>query len=41
MTLRILHTADLHLGMKFTRRYIPEVQERLIEARFETFEFFD
>jgi len=38
MTLKILHTADLHLGMKFTRGYIPEVQERLIEARFETFD---
>jgi DNA repair exonuclease SbcCD nuclease subunit len=37
MTLKILHTADLHLGMKFTRGYVPEVQERLIEARFETF----
>ncbi len=37
MTLKILHTADLHLGMKFTRGYVPAIQERLIEARFETF----
>src|SRR5512134_3850103 len=36
MTLRILHTADLHIGMKFARGYAPEVQEGLIEARFET-----
>ena len=25
-------TTDLHLGMKFTRGYKPEVQESLIEA---------
>ena len=38
MKIRILHTADLHLGMKFaTRDYSPIVQERLSEARFETF----
>jgi len=36
MTIKILHTADLHLGMKFVRGYAPEVQERLVEARFET-----
>lgn len=36
MTLRILHTADLHLGMKFTGRYPPGVRERLVKARFET-----
>ncbi len=36
MPLRLLHTADLHLGMKFTGRYPPQVQERLIRARLET-----
>ena len=36
MALRILHTADLHLGMKFTGRYPPEVRERLVKVRFET-----
>jgi DNA repair exonuclease SbcCD nuclease subunit len=36
MNLRILHTADLHLGMKFTGRYPPEVLDRLVKARFET-----
>ena len=36
MTVKILHTADLHLGMKFVRGYEPEIQERLVEARFET-----
>ena len=36
MTIRILHTADLHLGMKFTGRYPAGVRERLVRARFET-----
>lgn len=36
MSLRIMHTADLHLGMKFTGRYPPEVRDRLVKARFET-----
>jgi len=36
MAIRILHTADLHLGMKFTGRYAQEVRERLVKARFET-----
>ena len=36
MAIRIFHTADLHVGMKFTRGYPPEVQEKLIEGRFET-----
>ncbi|MBW1953490.1 MAG: DNA repair exonuclease [Deltaproteobacteria bacterium] len=36
MALRLLHTADLHLGMKFAGRYPPEVRERLVQARFET-----
>jgi len=36
MTIKILHTADLHLGMKFARGYTPEVQERLVETRFDT-----
>lgn len=37
MMLKILHTADLHLGMKFTHGYVPAVQERLIDSRFKTF----
>ncbi len=36
MTIRILHTADLHLGMKFTGRYPAGVREQLVRARFET-----
>lgn len=36
MTVRIFHTADLHLGMKFARGYRPELQQALVEARFET-----
>ncbi len=36
MGIRIFHTADLHLGMKFTRGYRPEVQAALVDARFET-----
>jgi DNA repair protein SbcD/Mre11 len=36
MTIRILHTADLHLGMKFTGRHPAGVRERLVRARFET-----
>ena len=28
MSIRILHTADLHLGMKFTGRYAQEVREK-------------
>ncbi|MCL6622923.1 MAG: DNA repair exonuclease [Syntrophobacterales bacterium] len=36
MSIRILHTADLHLGMKFGGRYPPQVQERLIRSRWET-----
>jgi DNA repair exonuclease SbcCD nuclease subunit len=36
MAMKIFHTADLHIGMKFARGYSPEVQEGLIEARFET-----
>jgi len=36
MTIRIFHTADLHLGMKFARGYRPELQQALVEARFET-----
>ena len=34
MPLKILHTSDLHLGMKFAS-YECEVQEKLVEARFE------
>lgn len=36
MPIRLLHAADLHLGMKFTGRYPPEVRDRLIKARLET-----
>ncbi len=36
MGIRIFHTADLHLGMKFARGYRPEVQAALVDARFET-----
>jgi len=37
VSLKILHTADLHLGMTFNNRGYPEaVREQLIEARFET-----
>ena len=35
MGIRIFHTADLHLGMKFARGYSPEVQAALVDARFE------
>ena len=38
MKLRILHTADVHIGMTFTRGYPPEVQEALVEARFNALE---
>ncbi len=36
MGIRIFHTADLHLGMKFARGYSPGVQAALVDARFET-----
>ncbi|MBE0427383.1 MAG: DNA repair exonuclease [Nitrospirae bacterium] len=36
MSLKIFHTSDLHLGMKFAG--YPEVQAELSEARFKTFE---
>ncbi len=35
MTLKILHTADIHLGMRFTRGYEPDLREALIDARAE------
>jgi len=35
MALKILHTADVHLGMKFTRGYEPDLRENLIAARSE------
>ena len=31
---KIFHTSDIHLGMKFAS-YEGEVQEKLVEARFE------
>ena len=36
MTIKIFHTADLHLGMKFAR--YPSIQNELINARYETLE---
>jgi len=37
LSLKLLHTADLHLGMTFRNRGYPEeVREQLVEARFET-----
>jgi DNA repair protein SbcD/Mre11 len=36
MTIRILHTADLHLGMKFTGRYPAIVRDSLVRARLAT-----
>ena len=36
MKLRIFHTADLHLGMKFAQGYTPLVQDELVKARYET-----
>ena len=36
MTIKIFNTADLHLGMRFTG--YPEIQDELINARYETLE---
>jgi len=36
MAIKIFHTADLHLGMCFTG--YPEIQDKLINARYETLE---
>ena len=36
MVLKILHTADLHLGLKFAG--YPDVQNELTEARFDVLE---
>ena len=34
MSVRILHTADLHIGLKFTRGgYPPDLRDRLVEQR--------
>ncbi len=33
MPIRLLHTADIHLGMKFTRGYEADVRDKLIQAR--------
>ncbi|HED24257.1 MAG TPA: DNA repair exonuclease, partial [Firmicutes bacterium] len=36
MTLKLLHTADLHLGMTFNNRPYPDdIRKQLVEARFE------
>ncbi len=34
--MRIFHTSDVHIGLKFTRGYPQEVQERLVKARLST-----
>jgi len=36
MVIKIFHTADLHLGMRFAG--YPEIQNELINARYETLE---
>jgi len=36
MTIKIFHTADLHLGMRFVG--YPEIQDKLINCRYETLE---
>lgn len=37
MSLKLLHTADLHLGMTFqSRQYPAHVQQQLVEARYES-----
>ena len=36
MPVKIFHTADVHIGMKFTRGYDPGVRDGLIEARIQT-----
>ena len=36
MEIKIFHTADLHLGMRFAG--YPDVQDELINARYETLE---
>ena len=39
MSLKVLHTADLHLGMTFGNRNYPEaVRQQLVEARYQTLE---
>lgn len=35
MTVMVLHTADIHLGMRFVRGYPQAVQNQLVEARFQ------
>lgn len=36
MSLKIFHTADLHLGMAFKNRHYPEaVRQQLVEARYQ------
>ncbi|MGI8893973.1 MAG: metallophosphoesterase family protein [Bacteroidia bacterium] len=35
MDIRIIHTADNHIGKKFNGRYSPSAQERLVNERFE------
>lgn len=37
MSLKIFHTGDLHIGMKFSS-YPEQVRDKLVEARFETLE---
>ncbi|OHB79632.1 MAG: hypothetical protein A2W31_02150 [Planctomycetes bacterium RBG_16_64_10] len=36
MPLRIFHTADVHIGLKFMRGYPDAIRDKLLDARLET-----
>lgn len=36
MALKIFHTSDVHIGLKFTRGYSKKIRQTLIDARLET-----
>jgi DNA repair exonuclease SbcCD nuclease subunit len=36
MAIRIFHTSDVHIGLKFTRGYSEKVRQGLVDARLET-----
>ena len=36
MPIRIFHTSDVHIGLKFTRGYSEKVRQNLVDARLET-----
>ena len=38
MSVKIFHTGDIHIGMKYNTNYPDDVREALIEARFESLE---